>query len=109
MPQEKPVDLTGEELESAKEDNSIVIVDFWADWCAPCKIVAPIMESLAEKYGDKAFFGKLNVDDEKETALDYQVSSIPTIIFFKDGEVADRVIGAVPEEQFEEKVKELIE
>lgn len=108
MTQNEPVDLTGEELESVMGENSVVVVDCWADWCAPCKMVEPIMESLAENYGDQAFFGKLNVDEERETALEYQISSIPTILFFQDGELTDRVIGAVPEEQLEEKVKEII-
>lgn len=108
MAKNKPANLSGEELESAIEENSIVVVDCWADWCAPCKAIEPIIESLAEEYGDKAFFGKLDVDSEREIALEYGISSIPTILFFRDGELSDRVIGAVPEKQLEEKLTEII-
>lgn len=109
MTQSEPTDLTGKELESIKEDNSVVVLDCWADWCAPCKMIDPIMESLAEKYGDQVFFGKLDVDGEREAAMEYQISSIPTILFFQDGELVDRIIGAVPEGRLEEKIKEIIE
>lgn len=108
MVKDEPANLSGEELESAIEENSTVVVDCWADWCAPCKAIEPIIESLAEEYGDKAFFGKLDVDSEREIALDYGISSIPTILFFRDGKVVDRVIGAVPEKQLEKKLKEII-
>ncbi len=104
----KPVDLTSEELEAAKKDKSAMVVDFWAEWCAPCKMVEPIIESLAESYGDEVFFGKVNVDKERDAAVEYQVSSIPTILFFNDGEVIDKVIGAIPEDQLKEKVEEII-
>lgn len=109
MPPKEPVDLTGEELESEKEENSLLVADFWAEWCAPCKTMEPIMDSLAEKLGDEVFFGKVNVEDERDAASQYQVSSIPAILFFKDGEVKDRVIGARAEEDLEEKIKEFIE
>lgn len=108
MSSNEPVDLTGEEFESAKEENQLMVVDFWAEWCAPCKMVEPIMESLAEEYGEDVFFGKVNVDEERELAMDHQVSSIPAILFFEDGEAVDRVVGALPEEEFAEKVEELI-
>lgn len=109
MAQDEPVDVTGEELESVIDENSAVVVDCWAEWCAPCKMIEPIMDSLAEDYGDEVFFGKLDVDDEREAASEYQISSIPTILFFQDGELSDRVIGAVPEGRIEEKVKEIVE
>lgn len=103
-----PKDLSGDELESAKEENSAAVIDFWAEWCGPCKRMEPIMESVAEEYDDRAFFGKVNVDNEREAASEYGVSSIPTIIFFKDGEEADRVVGALPEDQLKEKVEGVI-
>lgn len=109
MSPNEPVDLSGEELESAKEENPVVIADFWADWCGPCKRMEPIMESLAEKYGDDAFFGKVNVDEERDTASEYQITSIPAILFFKDGEEVDRFIGALPEDELSDKVEEMIE
>ncbi|KXA89803.1 hypothetical protein AKJ57_04840 [candidate division MSBL1 archaeon SCGC-AAA259A05] len=109
MSSKEPVDLTGRELESAKDENSVMVVDFWAEWCGACKMMEPIMDSLAEEYGDRVFFGKLNVGDDRKTALEYQISSIPALIFFKNGELADKVVGAVSEERLEKKVKELIE
>lgn len=108
MSPNEPVDLSGEELESVKKENPVVIVDFWAEWCGPCKRVEPIMESLAEDYGDEAYFGKVNVDGERDTASQYQITSIPAILFFKDGEEVDRVIGALPEDELSDKVEEII-
>lgn len=69
------------------------IVDFYADWCGPCKMMAPIFEDAAKEAGDKAKFGKLNVDEARETAMKYGVMSIPTVIVFKDGEVVNQVAG----------------
>lgn len=86
-----------------------MVVDFWADWCAPCKMIELIMEELAEEYGDKVFFGKLDVDGEQEVAMEYQVLSILAVLFFKNGELADRSIGAVPKEQLEENLKDLLD
>ncbi len=108
MSEDEPKDLTGDELESAKEENSAMVVDFWAEWCGPCKRMEPIMDSLAEEYADKAFFGKVNVDNARDAASEYGVASIPTTIFFKDGEEVDRVVGALPEDQLKEKVEEII-
>ncbi|KXA97127.1 hypothetical protein AKJ39_03685 [candidate division MSBL1 archaeon SCGC-AAA259J03] len=89
--------------------SNIIIYYFWADWCHPCKMMEPVMNSLAEELGDKAFFGKVNVDDEREAATEYQITSIPSVLFFKDGELADKLVGAVPEEDLKEKVEELTE
>lgn len=105
MSEKEPVDLTGDELESAKDENSALIVDFWAEWCSACGMMEPVIESLAEEYGDKVFFGKLNVGEDREIAMEYQVSGIPTFILFKDGEAAEKVIGAVSEEELAEKIE----
>lgn len=109
MTENEPVDLTGDELEAAIEDNSALIVDFWAEWCSACGMMEPVLESLAEDYGDKVFFGKLNVGEDRETAMEYQVSGIPTFLLFKDGEMVEKVVGAVPEEELEEKIEGLVE
>lgn len=87
--------------------DGLSIVDFWAAWCGPCKMVAPIVEELAEEYGDRGLrVGKLDVDQNPQTASRFAVRSIPSILFFKNGELVDQVVGAVPKPHLEEKVKQ---
>ncbi len=95
------------EQEVLKSDVPVVI-DFWAIWCGPCKLVAPIMDELAETYEGRAKIGKLDVDVNQQTAIKYGVRSIPTVLFFKDGEVKDIVIGAVNKQVFIDKLEKLL-
>lgn len=94
--------MTTEAVTDATFDNDVleasvpVVVDFWAEWCGPCKMIAPHLEEIAEELGDKVKIVKLNVDDNQETAIKYGVRSIPTLILFKGGEAADMQVGAQP-------------
>ncbi|MBA7592764.1 hypothetical protein ES708_34958 [subsurface metagenome] len=85
-----------------------VLVDLWAPWCGPCRIVAPVVDKLAERYEGKFKFCRLNVDENPQTAAKYRVMSIPTLIFFKGGEAVDTVIGAVPERVLQPKIDGLL-
>lgn len=84
-----------------------VVVDFYADWCGPCKMMSPVIEKLADTYEGRIKIGKLNTDEAQSLAAKYGVMSIPNIVFFKNGEVVDRQVGAVPQSVLEEKIKNL--
>ncbi len=85
-----------------------VVVDFWAPWCGPCRMIAPVTEKLSEEYADRVKFCKLNVDENPEMSQKYGVMSIPMLIFFKGGQQVDSVLGAVPESMLQPKVKALL-
>ena len=88
------------------EAESLVVVDFYADWCGPCKMLAPLIESLDKEYEGRVTVGKVNVDDEQELAIRYGVMSIPTVIFFKDGQEIDRKVGVMPPQVFTQVLDE---
>ena len=96
------VHFNKEGFEKALASGQLLMVDFWADWCGPCKMLAPVIEGLGDEYEGKAVVGKVNVDDEQELAIRYGVMSIPTVIFFKDGEEVARKVGVLPAAQFTE-------
>jgi thioredoxin len=107
---DRVVHVTDETFESAVEGaEGVAMVDFWATWCGPCRIVAPVVQQLADEYGDRGLtVGKLDVDENPHTAARFGVRSIPTVLFFKDGEVVDRLVGAMPKPYFEEKIQDLL-
>ena len=91
-----------ESFDAALAEGKLMMVDFWAVWCGPCRMLAPMVDDLAEKYAGKVVVGKVNVDEEQELAIRYGVMSIPTVIFFKDGEEVARKVGVLPAAQFTE-------
>lgn len=86
----------------------VTVVDLWATWCGPCIALGPVVEELSEKYGDQANIGKLNIDDNSDLATEYRVRSIPTILFFKDGELANKHVGSATFATLEEKLQKLL-
>ncbi len=81
-----------------------VLLDFWAEWCGPCKMIAPVVEELAKEYDGKLKVGKVDVDSNQQTSMQYGIRSIPTLLIFKGGKVVDQLIGAVPKKMLAEKV-----
>ena len=98
--------LGGGDFDLAAEKGKVIVLDFWATWCAPCRMIAPIVEQLAADYAGKVKVAKLDVDNNQRTAAKFNVRSIPTILFFKDGKLVDQVVGAVPRPALEAKFKE---
>ena len=102
-----PVDVTDDTFDADVLKAEVpVLVDFWADWCAPCKMIAPIVEDLAEEYDGRVKFAKLDVDSNPRTAMSYGVRGIPTLLVFKDGVPVNQVVGAVPKSVLKGKLEE---
>ena len=98
-------DATFDEILSS---NEVVVADFWAEWCGPCKMVGPFIEQLAAEYEGKAAIGKIDIEENDDLATKYAIRNIPTVLFFKNGEVVDKMVGAAPKAAYEEKLKSLL-
>lgn len=98
------LNLKKDNFDETIKNNEVVIVDFWASWCMPCKMVAPVFENLAKKYKGKILFAKVNVDENPEIAERFGIMSIPNFIIFKNGEKIGEIVGAMPEAVLEEKI-----
>lgn len=94
--------------EKVLQSDKPVIVDFWAEWCGPCRMVGPIVQEIGEDFADKAVVGKLDVDSNPDVTMKYGIRNIPTILFFKNGEVADKQVGAVPKSVLVDKLEALL-
>ena len=95
-----PVKVTDSTFEQmVVKSDKLVLVDFWAEWCGPCKMIAPILDQIAQELDDKLVIGKLDIDENQDTAMAFGVMSIPTLLLFKDGEPVDRIVGYQPKPQ----------
>ena len=102
------VTITSENFESLKNGEEPLVVDFWATWCGPCRMVGPVISKLAEKYDGKIVVGKCDVEDNEDLASEFGIRNIPTILFFKGGDVVDKVVGAQSEAKLDEKFQILL-
>lgn len=100
--------INSSNLEQLVASGKLVVLDFWAPWCGPCRRIAPIIEALAEEYQDQAIIGKCNVEEDENLSMQFGVRNIPTILFIKNGEVKDKVVGLVPKQTLEDKLKALL-
>ena len=101
-------ELDGAGFDSFASKNAVAVVDIWAPWCGPCKMVSPIVDRLSDRYNGKVAFGKLNSDDNGEKAGALGIMSIPTLLFYKQGKLVDRIVGAYPEEVIDEHIRKLL-
>ena len=102
------VTITSENLSSLKKGDQPLVVDFWASWCGPCRMVAPIIEELAETYAGKVVIGKCDVEDNEDLAAEFGIRNIPTILFFKGGEEVNKLVGAQQKAKIEDAIKQLL-
>ncbi len=100
----KALEITDSNFNDIVSKNKTVLIDFWAEWCGPCRMIAPMIEELAGEYEGKAIIGKLDVDSNQESSVKFGVRSIPTLLVFKDGELVDRHVGAVPKETLSKSI-----
>lgn len=100
--------LDDNNLAETVREHPFVVLDCWAEWCGPCKMVAPVIEELAKEYAGRITFAKLNIDENMSTATKYRISAIPTMLVFRNGEMAGQIIGALPKNHIEQKLQEFM-
>ena len=102
------VKITSENLETYKNGDLPLVVDLWAPWCGPCKMLGPVISELAEAYDGRIVFGKCDIEENDDVAIDFGVRNIPTILFLKGGKLVDKFVGAAPKDVLDEKFKALL-
>ena len=102
------VTITNENFESLKSGAEPLVVDFWATWCGPCRMVGPVISELAKEYDGKITVGKCDVEENEDLAVEFGIRNIPTILFFKNGQVVDKLVGAQPKTKLQEKFDALL-
>ncbi len=102
------VTITNENFESLKNGEQPLVVDFWATWCGPCRMVAPVISELAEEYDGRIVVGKCDVEENEDLAMEFNVRNIPTILFFKGGQIVDKIVGAQSKARLQEKFESLL-
>ena len=105
---ENVIEITDQNFESdVLKSETPIVIDFWAEWCGPCKTIAPVIDELADEYLGKIKFGKVNVDSNQQTAMKYGIRSIPNLLIFKDGSVVNQIVGSVPKDSIVKLLKEI--
>jgi len=102
---DSPIQVTDSDFESLIQEYPLMVVDCWATWCGPCQMLAPVIDDLARDYAGKIVFGKLDVDENPRTAMNFGIMSVPTLLIIKDGKLVDQIIGAVPRDYIESKLR----
>jgi len=108
MGEAKIVTLTDADFDAQVKTQPLMLVDFWAEWCGPCRMIAPLLEQLASEYSDRLAVGKVNVDENRQTTTRFGIRSIPTLMFFRGGNRVDQVIGAHPKNTIKAKIDQLL-
>lgn len=103
------VEITADNFEQLKNGDKPLVVDLWATWCGPCRMVSPIIEELSNEYEGKIVVGKCDVEDNDDIAMEFGVRNIPTVLFFKNGQLVDKFVGAAQKSRFKEKFDKLLE
>jgi thioredoxin 1 len=102
------IQITDATLDEVLKTDKLVVIDFWAEWCGPCRMVSPIIEQLAEEYKDKVVIGKIDVDENNEATEKFGIRNIPTVLFIKNGQVVDKIVGAADKRLFVDKINALL-
>ena len=99
-----PINITDEDFDETIKKNNVIVIDCWAAWCGPCRMMSPIIDELAKEMNGKVAFGKVNVDENPRVSMKYKIMSIPTLLVFKNGNLVDRIIGVCPKEEIKNKI-----